>query len=66
MTMVEFWTALAAVASLLLVGLQAWLSSRPLRKERSATRERTKIHNEIAAGDVDALRARLRRLRAER
>jgi hypothetical protein len=36
------------------------------RKAEVDRRERRRIHNEVAAHDVDAVRARLRRLRAER
>jgi hypothetical protein len=60
------WLALlTAVASLAAMALQWWLSSQPARAARKARNENVAIHNEVADGDVPALRARLARMRAE-
>ena len=56
---------LAAALSLAGLVLQWWLSTRELRVQKKVRRENVRIHNQVASGDVSALRARLRRLRAE-
>jgi hypothetical protein len=59
------WTAaLSALTALATLVFQWWLSRRPAVAARKAQDENIRIHNEVAAHDVAALRARLSRLRA--
>jgi hypothetical protein len=59
------WEIVASVLGIVLVGLQAWKSSAPARDARRLREQNMEIHREIAERDLDAVRRRLGRLRAQ-
>lgn len=59
------WVELiSALAGLGVILLQWWLSSSPSRKIKRERKRNEEIHNAVAARDTDAIRLRIRRLRA--
>ena len=63
--MADYKAVIVAVASLAALLMQWWLSNAPIRRARATRNENTRIHNEIATGDITAIRRRIRQLRAE-